>query len=155
AEARPGHLLDGEALGAQAGGVHQVLGLVVGDDAHLAALPRVVPGQPRQRRRLARPQKAAHHHEAQSVHRRPHGPGLAAGANPCSRTRSWTFAEHANSTSWRAKSAAPARVIRARGYVTGYAPRSTFSGVGATLARGTSRIGWPARAASVASPSET
>ena len=68
AEAGARHLLDGKALRAQAGGVHQILSLIVGDEADLLAAIEVEAGQTRQRRGFAGAEEATDHDEAQLFH---------------------------------------------------------------------------------------
>src|SRR5262249_16029500 len=68
AEAGAGHLGDGQALGAQVVRIHEVLGLVVGDDADALAAALVKARQPGQGGRFAGSEEAAHHHETQVVH---------------------------------------------------------------------------------------
>ncbi len=68
AEASPGHFLDGKALRAQAGGIDEILGLVVGDDADFLSSGLVEACETRQRRRLARTQKTADHDKAKAFH---------------------------------------------------------------------------------------
>ncbi len=68
AKAGPGHLFHRKALRPQTVGVHQVLGLVIGDEPHASTLVDVKMGQPADARGLARAQKAADHDEAKSFH---------------------------------------------------------------------------------------
>src|SRR5262249_44567462 len=68
AEAGAGDLLDGHPLRAQAVGVHEVGGLVVGDQADLLAAAHVIAREAAQGRRLTRAEEAADHHEANLGH---------------------------------------------------------------------------------------
>ncbi len=67
-ETSSGNFLNGEALGAQAGGIDEILSLVVGDQSDPLPIPNVLPCETGQSGGFACPEKAANHDKTNRLH---------------------------------------------------------------------------------------